>query len=115
MLAGRRQDRLEALAQEIQEAGGQALAVQCDVTRDGELEQAVSRAREAFGGVDVVVANVGRPLKAKVARIVADKGLKQIRGYDAAGALVVAYPATIGSSLRVLRLAMCSLEYTSCS
>src|SRR5690349_5319628 len=59
VLAGRRQDRLEALAQEIQEAGGQALAVQCDVTRDGDLERAASRAREAFGGIDVVVANAG--------------------------------------------------------
>ncbi len=49
-------------------------------------------------GVDVVVANVGKPLKAKVAHIVADKQLKQLRGYDAAGKLVVAYPATIGSS-----------------
>lgn len=49
-------------------------------------------------GVDVVVANVGKPLKAKVAHIIADKQLKQLRGYDAAGKLVVAYPATIGSS-----------------
>lgn len=59
VLAGRRLDRLEALVREIQEAGGQALAVQCDVTRDGELERAASRAREELGGIDVVVANAG--------------------------------------------------------
>ena len=52
----------------------------------------------AEAGVDVVVANVGKPLKAKVASVIADKALKQIRGYDAAGKLVVAYPATIGSA-----------------
>lgn len=52
----------------------------------------------AEAGVDVVVANPGRPLKARLAHIVADKVLKQLRGYDAAGKLVVAYPATIGSS-----------------
>ncbi len=49
-------------------------------------------------GAEIVVANVGKPLKAKVANIVADKGRKQLRGYDAAGRLIVAYPATIGSS-----------------
>lgn len=52
----------------------------------------------AEAGVDVVVAKVGKSLKAKVAHVIADKGRKQIRGYDAAGKLVVAYPATIGSS-----------------
>ncbi|WP_261401369.1 L,D-transpeptidase [Chenggangzhangella methanolivorans] len=52
----------------------------------------------AEAGVDVVVANVGKPLKAKVAHIVADKARKQLRGYDAQDRLIVAYPATIGSS-----------------
>ncbi len=35
--------------------------------------------------------------QAQVARIVADKGRKQVRAYDGSGALVAAYPATIGS------------------
>ena len=52
----------------------------------------------ADAGVDVVVANVGKPLKVRVAHIVADKAIKQLRGYDASGRLIVAYPATIGSS-----------------
>lgn len=52
----------------------------------------------ADAGVDIVVANPGKPLKLKLAHIVADKAIKQLRGYDAAGKLVVAYPATIGSS-----------------
>ena len=52
----------------------------------------------AEADVDVVVTNVGKPLKAKVAHIVADKARKQLRGYDAQNRLVVAYPATIGSS-----------------
>lgn len=52
----------------------------------------------AEAGVDIVVANVGKPLKAKVAHIVADKARKQLRGYDAQDRLIVAYPATIGSS-----------------
>lgn len=49
-------------------------------------------------GTVVTVANPGKPAKAKVASLVADKTRKQLLGYDAAGRLVVAYPATIGSS-----------------
>jgi lipoprotein-anchoring transpeptidase ErfK/SrfK len=49
-------------------------------------------------GTIIRVANVKRPAREKVARIVADKPNKQLRGYDASGKLVVAYPATIGSS-----------------
>jgi len=48
-------------------------------------------------GTTVMVASLGRPAKSRVTRLVADKGNKQLLGYDAAGALVVAYPATIGS------------------
>ena len=35
---------------------------------------------------------------AKVAQLVADKGKKRLLGFDAAGTLVVSYPATIGSN-----------------
>jgi lipoprotein-anchoring transpeptidase ErfK/SrfK len=44
-----------------------------------------------------VTAVEGPPIAAKVARIVADKALRQLRGYDAQDRLLVAYPATIGS------------------
>jgi lipoprotein-anchoring transpeptidase ErfK/SrfK len=46
----------------------------------------------------IIVANVGQNATGKVAQIIADKGRRQILGYDAAGKLLVAYPATIGSS-----------------
>lgn len=49
-------------------------------------------------GMLVKVAVPGKARTAKVNRIVADKGAKQVRGYDREGNLVVAYPATIGSS-----------------
>jgi lipoprotein-anchoring transpeptidase ErfK/SrfK len=48
-------------------------------------------------GQRIVVANVQRPERRPVTRIVADKSAKQVRGYGADGRLVVAYPATIGS------------------
>lgn len=49
-------------------------------------------------GTRIKVVAPGAKRKGKVASIVADKGRKQVRGYDEAGKLLVAYPATIGSS-----------------
>ncbi len=49
-------------------------------------------------GTIVKVANFGKLVATPVANIIADKGMKQVRAYDAAGKLVAAYPATIGSS-----------------
>jgi NAD(P)-dependent dehydrogenase (short-subunit alcohol dehydrogenase family) len=39
----------------ITKRGGQAIGVVCDVTDEGQVKAAVERAREAFGGVDVLV------------------------------------------------------------
>ncbi|KAB2948578.1 MAG: murein L,D-transpeptidase [Rhizobiaceae bacterium] len=49
-------------------------------------------------GTIIKVANVGVPAATEVARIVADKGRKQVRAYGRDGNLVAAYPATIGSA-----------------
>lgn len=48
-------------------------------------------------GDTVFVAAYGPDGTGEVARIEADKGLRQVRAYDAEGRLLVAYPATIGS------------------
>ncbi|HYE93117.1 MAG TPA: SDR family NAD(P)-dependent oxidoreductase [Terriglobales bacterium] len=58
-LAARRTDRLDELAKELTARGRRALVLACDVTRDGDLEAAAARTREALGGIDVVVANAG--------------------------------------------------------
>lgn len=49
-------------------------------------------------GTIVRVVNPGTPKSAQVARIVADKGRKQVRAYGADGKLVAIYPSTIGSA-----------------
>ena len=59
VLTARRQERLQSLSAEIEAMGRRALAVRCDVTRDGDLEAAVSKARDAFGHIDHVIANAG--------------------------------------------------------
>ncbi|MBK8456689.1 MAG: L,D-transpeptidase [Phyllobacteriaceae bacterium] len=49
-------------------------------------------------GARLTVAASGVRASGSVAKIIADKGRKQVRAYDSAGRLVAAYPATIGSS-----------------
>lgn len=47
------------VASEILEAGGRAIAIDCDVTRDGDLVAAVQAAVDAFGSLTVLVNNAG--------------------------------------------------------
>lgn len=59
VLVARRHDRVAHLAAEIEAAGGRALAVAGDVTREGDMEAAVAKALERFGRLDVAIANAG--------------------------------------------------------
>lgn len=44
-------------AKEIEEAGGKALAVQCDIRDESQIETSVEKAIAAFGGIDIVINN----------------------------------------------------------
>lgn len=66
-LAARRVERLEELAEEIGQGGGEALALPTDVTDYAQAEAMVRRAEEAFGGVDILVNVAGVMLPAPIA------------------------------------------------
>ena len=59
VLAARRAERLETLAQEIRDRGGAAKACATDVTRRAEVEALVAHTSEVFGPVDILVNNAG--------------------------------------------------------
>ena len=59
VLGARRRDRIEALADELNRAGGQALAVPVDVADCGQVEAFVAAALQAFGRIDVLINNAG--------------------------------------------------------
>lgn len=61
VLAARRRDRLEALADRIGTAGGKALAVPMDAADTDSLVAAVAAGEAAFGTVDILVNNAGMP------------------------------------------------------
>ncbi len=44
-------------AQEMEVAGGKALAVQCDIRFEEQIQNAVNKAVEAFGGIDILINN----------------------------------------------------------
>ena len=59
-LAARRRDLLDSLAQSVAVAGhAKPLVVQCDVTRNGDLEHAVAQAVQQWTRLDIAIANAG--------------------------------------------------------
>jgi short-subunit dehydrogenase len=61
VLAARRKDRLDELADRIERAGGHALAIRCDVTDREQLAALPTVVHEAFGPCDILVNNAGVP------------------------------------------------------
>ncbi len=59
VLAARRRERLEALAEAIRAEGGQALPVPTDVTQLEQIEALVAATLDTFGQVDVLLNNAG--------------------------------------------------------
>jgi short-subunit dehydrogenase len=59
VLAARRLDRLQALAAEIQNAGGEAIAVPVDVSQPAEIEVMVQTALDLYGHIDILFNNAG--------------------------------------------------------
>ncbi|MEM7080293.1 MAG: SDR family NAD(P)-dependent oxidoreductase [Pseudomonadota bacterium] len=49
----------EEVAREINDAGGEAMAVSCDVAQEAQVQEMVARCVDAFGGVWGMVANAG--------------------------------------------------------
>jgi NAD(P)-dependent dehydrogenase (short-subunit alcohol dehydrogenase family) len=60
-LAARRVDRLEALAREIRDEGGEAVAVEMDATDADQMVSAVATAEAELGLVTILVNNAGIP------------------------------------------------------
>jgi short-subunit dehydrogenase len=58
-LLARRKDRLDEVARQVHDRGGQAIAIAADVTSRESVEKAIADAVAAFGPVDVLVANSG--------------------------------------------------------
>lgn len=72
VLLARRGEKLAAIAAEIDPSGQQVLVVPGDVTEDGDLEKAVSLARDKFGKIDIAIANAGFAIRGNLENITID-------------------------------------------
>ncbi|HEX9616326.1 MAG TPA: SDR family oxidoreductase [Anaerolineales bacterium] len=59
VLCGRRPEPLEETAAAVRESGGEALAVQADVSNVAEVERLVEATLQSFGRLDILVNNAG--------------------------------------------------------
>ncbi len=60
VLGARRAEKLRDTQRSIEEAGGTAIVVQCDVSIPDDCHRLVSAAMERFGRVDILVNNAGK-------------------------------------------------------
>jgi short-subunit dehydrogenase len=59
VLVARRLDRLESLAGEIRQGGGQAYAIAADLTQEADRSRVFQEVTERYGEVDILVNNAG--------------------------------------------------------
>ena len=58
-LLARRKDKLDHVVKEIEDKGGKALAVQCDVSDEQSIKSAVEEVMSQFGQIDILLNNAG--------------------------------------------------------
>src|SRR5262245_32832473 len=66
VLAARRADRLEALATELRAAGARVVVQPTDMRDEAQIVRLMAAARDAFGGIDLLVNNAGLGRRAPI-------------------------------------------------
>src|SRR5690606_27618196 len=59
VICSRKVEACRQVKESIEQKGGEALALPCDVTCPEDVERVVAAAKETFGGVDIVINNSG--------------------------------------------------------
>lgn len=67
ILVARRKERLDALAQEIEDMGGEAKAIVCDVSSEENIISMVNESKAWKGRIDILVNNAGVAVNANAA------------------------------------------------
>lgn len=64
VMAARRREELERIAQEIEAHGGKVAYAACDVTKEEECKHLMDVAIERFGRIDIMICNAGLSMRA---------------------------------------------------
>jgi NADP-dependent 3-hydroxy acid dehydrogenase YdfG len=91
-IAARRKDRLDALAQDVEQAGGSALAIEADVTDQEQVRRLVAQTVDRLGRLDTVVNNAGVMLLGPIADAPTEEWVRMI-DLNLKGLLYVAHAA----------------------
>ena len=67
VVVARRQDLLDALAERITGAGGEALSIPCDVSDLDAVDALVADVEKRLGGIDILINNAGRSIRRPLA------------------------------------------------
>ncbi|AOS93760.1 SDR family oxidoreductase [Mycobacterium intracellulare subsp. chimaera] len=67
VVVARRQELLDALAERIITAGGEATAIACDVSDMDAVDALVADVEKRFGGIDILINNAGRSIRRPLA------------------------------------------------
>ncbi|OBJ11668.1 SDR family oxidoreductase [Mycobacterium colombiense] len=67
VVVARRQDLLDALAERITTAGGEALSIPCDVSDMDAVDALVADVEKRLGGIDILINNAGRSIRRPLA------------------------------------------------
>ena len=59
LLTARSEKEVSAVAADIRKAGGRAIAIAADVSKEADCEKTLRAAHESFGGVHILVNNAG--------------------------------------------------------
>jgi short-subunit dehydrogenase len=68
LLVARTREKLEALAKDVEEAGGEAYAHPCDLTDPDDVDRMAQEVLDEYGHVDVLVNNAGKSIRRSVNR-----------------------------------------------
>jgi len=93
-LLARRQNMLQDLAGRINSAGGRATAIECDVTRKHEVENAMQQAIRHLGRLDILVNSAGILIPSEVEKIKLPdlEKMMSVNVYGALNAIQAAIP-----------------------
>ncbi len=88
-LSSRRKEVLEAVANEIENSGGEALVVPCDIMEETSIQNAVQQVNTTWGRLDVAVANAGFGVVGGIDKLTAADWNRQLQGNVTGLALTV--------------------------
>lgn len=91
VLAARRLDRLQSLAEEIQNAGGEALAVPVDVNEPAEIQVMVQTALDLYGNIDILFNNAGFGSMDWFEKLDAERNIETIIRVNLIGTMLVTH------------------------